>query len=187
MKRFSFVIMSQDSSDTSVLSLHVTQEQRNTIEALFRHNNWNFDVVDTCGSGDNGSESGNDESDLVRPNVCFEQDSDSDRCPHCLCKPCITDERHRQLWWPEQSYTPRRKNSGLRKRLYQKFWTMMYHRGIWAEEEYLQRKAVALGFDPHHNHYVYHKRDIMPACVIKLVRGWYPNPRDIPYMGHMWE
>ena len=34
--------MSQDNSDTTLLSLHVTQEQRDTIEALFNHNNWNF-------------------------------------------------------------------------------------------------------------------------------------------------
>ena len=33
----------------------------------------------------------------------------------------------------------------------------------------------------------WHKRDIMPKCVITLVRHWFPNPGGFPYMGHMWE
>ncbi len=24
-------------------------------------------------------------------------------CAYCLCKPCITDERNRQLWWAAES------------------------------------------------------------------------------------
>jgi hypothetical protein len=33
----------------------------------------------------------------------------------------------------------------------------------------------------------WHKRDIMPKCVVTLVRHCFPNPGGFPYMGHMWE
>ena len=26
--------------------------------------------------------------------------------------------------------------------------------------------------------YIYHRRDLMPKCVIELVRHWYPNLQD---------
>ena len=29
-------------------------------------------------------------------------------------------------------------------------------------------------------------REIMQDCVLKFVRGLYPNPESQPYMGHKW-
>ena len=29
-------------------------------------------------------------------------------------------------------------------------------------------------------------REIMTECVLKLMRGLYPNIPDIPYLGHKW-
>ena len=29
-------------------------------------------------------------------------------------------------------------------------------------------------------------REIMPECVLNLVRGLYPNPPDTPILGHRW-
>ena len=29
-------------------------------------------------------------------------------------------------------------------------------------------------------------REIIPECVLNLVRGLYPNPPDTPYLGHKW-
>jgi hypothetical protein len=29
-------------------------------------------------------------------------------------------------------------------------------------------------------------REIMPDCVLSVVRGLYPNPPSQPYMGHKW-
>ena len=138
--------MSQDNSDTTLLSLHVTQEQRDTIEALFNHNNWNFTEANDTVPGRNTND--DNDYDLVQPLCCVDQDEDADKCPQCLCKPCITDNRFRQLWWPVDCQPARRRNHGIRKGLYRKFWTMLYHRGIWADEEYLQRKIIAFGLDP---------------------------------------
>ena len=33
---------------------------------------------------------------------------------------------------------------------------------------------------------VYVLREITPECVLKLVRGLYPNLSDTPYLGHKW-
>lgn len=178
------VIMSQNTQDVNLLSLYVTLEQRNTIEALFTHNNWDFSAVECPPVGPDREA---EDYDLVQPLAPFSQDEQADRCPHCLCRPCITSEQFRQLWWPIETVPSSRRNSGLRKALYRKFWTMLYHRGVWADPEYIERKTVALSLDPQHSAYVYHRRDIMPKCVVALVRHWYPNPKDVPYMGHMWE
>lgn len=179
--------MSQDTQDRNLLSLYVTQEQRDNIEALFIHNNWDFSAVDVPLTGSVRDTCKSADCDLVRPSVVFPQDQEAERCPHCLCRPCITNEQFRQLWWPTDPVPPRRRNSGLRKGLYRKFWTMLYHRGIWADPEYIERKRGALTLDPHLTNYVYHRRDIMPKCIVTLARYWYPNPKGIPYMGHMWE
>ena len=32
-----------------------------------------------------------------------------------------------------------------------------------------------------------HRRELMPECVVDLARQLYPNPKNIPYMNHMWE
>lgn len=117
-------------------------------------------------------------------------------CPHCLCGPCVTNDGNRQLWWPERRAGPRESNSGKRKLLYKKFWLMLMRRGAFNDPRYIDRKERALAQDPHYRDYVWvgdshrtiaHRRDIMPNCVLQLVREWYPNPPKIPYMGHMWD
>ena len=111
------------------------------------------------------------------------------QCPFCFCSPCITDESNRQLWWEVENLPPHARNSEKRKKLYKKFWTMMHHRGTWNNPLYLNKKQFALGADPNRRRYVYiyHRRDIMPDCVIKVVRTWLSNLSAIPYMGHLWE
>jgi len=65
---------------------------------------------------------------------------------------------------------------------------MMYHRGIWSKEEYLLRKKNALTVGQQNREdWATHKRDILPKCVVKLVRGWYPNPKGVAYMGYLWQ
>ncbi len=51
------------------------------------------------------------------------------------------------------------------------------------------KKAIALGHDPENQKYVYHRRDFMPNCALKLVGArTVPKLRpEVPYMGHMWE
>lgn len=31
----------------------------------------------------------------------IQQNENFDECPHCFCKPCITDEINKQLWWED--------------------------------------------------------------------------------------
>lgn len=64
---------------------------------------------------------------------------------------------------------------------------MMYHRNVWNHPTYIQKKISALQRDPRYRNFVNHRRDIMPNCVLKCVRGWFPNPENVPYMGHLWE
>lgn len=48
--------------------------------------------------------------------------------------------------------------------------------GLWKQEQYLsEKKQMGCKNDV---------REIMPFCVICDVRTRWPNPPDIPYMGH---
>jgi hypothetical protein len=108
------------------------------------------------------------------------------KCDQCLCHPCITDPSNTQGWWETDNLMPSRRNSGLRKVAYRKYWTMLYHRQVWISEEYMARKVASMGLNPAEHDHVYHKRDLMPDCVKKLVRTWYPNLPGMSYMGHRW-
>ena len=61
-------------------------------------------------------------------------------CPHCYCRPCITSETNRQLWWPITNSEPSEHNRGIRNKIYKKFWSMMHNRYMWSEPRYLARK-----------------------------------------------
>ena len=87
----------------------------------------------------------------------------------------------------EEPEMANRSNAQLRKDKYKRFWTMLFHRNVWKDPRYRERKRRALQHDPRRKNYVYHKRDIMPKCVIDLVRHWLPNLNNQPYMGHMWQ
>jgi hypothetical protein len=126
----------------------------------------------------------------------IDQDPAELECSHCFCRPCITDERNRQMWWETDSQEPDELNSGRRKAVlvYRRYWTMMYHRQVWNDLKYLEKKALALQRRPGRKKPVYHRRDIMPNCVIDLLRRWFPNPEKsrqsrhlCPYMGHKWD
>ena len=54
----------------------------------------------------------------------------------------------------------------------------MFHRGVWKDPRYLEQKREALRRDFRRKKYIYHRRDLMPKCVIELVRHWYPNLQD---------
>jgi hypothetical protein len=45
---------------------------------------------------------------------------------------------------------------------------------------YIVMKADAMSRDPRRQRYDRHKRDIMPKCVVSLVRHWFPNPGGFP-------
>ena len=117
----------------------------------------------------------------------IEQDDNFDEYLYCFCRPCITNERNRQLWWETDYQIEHERNSQLRKEKYKRFWTNLFHRGVWKDPRYLEQKHEALHRDFRRKKYIYHRRDLIPKCVIELVRHWYPNLQDKEYMGHMWE
>ena len=63
---------------------------------------------------------------------------------------------------------------------------MLSNMGVWSCQDYVQHKTAVFGRDPRQKQFVYHKREIMPDCVIELVRHWYPNVQGVEYMGHLW-
>lgn len=174
-----------ESQKISVLSLEVNEEQIEAIRAFFAHNDWDFNEVN-IGNNDN-SVSSETTDDLPQENYSIEHDPESPECPHCLCRPCITNEQNRQMWWESQEHAAHEGNSFLRKEKFKRFWTNLYHRGIWNDPRYLERKRAALRRDRPRKKYVYHRRDLIPKCVLTLVRKWFPNPDVQEYMGHHWD
>ena len=108
-------------------------------------------------------------------------------CPFCLCTPCITYEEHKQMWWPEQDAMPSPHNRSVRNTMYKKFWGQLYNYGVWKDPRYIHRKASAMGQDPKLKHYKWHRRDLMPDCILLQVRKWLPKTQMENYVGHSWE
>ena len=57
-------------------------------------------------------------------------------------------------------------------------------RGAWRHLLYVRKKETAMCRDHIDGTVVLVLREIMPECVLKLVRGLYPYPPDTPYRGH---
>ena len=176
----------RNEGNISQWNLLVTDEQRSAIEQLFQIFGW--DIVEATEVISEESETPCTYNDVV-----VSSSIEDNECSYCLTKPCITHERFRQLWWLHDSKPPHSTNSRSRKDIYRRFWTMLDHRGVWGSQQYIERKAQALAAQspelawsgPKGNG---HPRDLMPECVVKLVRGWLwlPNPPGQPYMGHKW-
>ena len=166
--------MDTEKQHSDIIIKNLNKDQIKDIRQFIQTKKWNIDVryieekTTICG----------DTKYHIAP---IETES---KCPYCFCQPCITHELNRQLWWGNGSKEPHVENSGLRKRCYQRFWAMMTHRHVWNTEEYIIKKEQMLAGQNHQNVIVF--RDIMPDCVLKVVRGWFPNPKNIPYMGHKW-
>ena len=80
------------STRTHIFSLKVNPEQRKTIIQFINFNSWDLDEMLFK------------EGSVCRDTNCDDQDFESisqnencDECPHCLRKPCITDEQNRQM------------------------------------------------------------------------------------------
>lgn len=126
-----------------------------------------------------------DDSDDGDESNSESSDSESE-CRFCFCSPCVTT--HRQLWLPNQPAHPRAANSELRRQKYKKFWKIMDTLGAWRNAKYLRKKHRRFGVDDVDTVWagVGSIREIMPQCILDLVRGIYPNPPGQPYMGHKW-
>ena len=104
-------------------------------------------------------------------------------CPFCFLAPCIVTICNNAHWiGPGQN--PSEHNPAIRKGIYYRFWSAIANLGGWNLPQYIVKKTAHGGGDPA---IVYHRREIMPDCVLKFTRGRYPNPDGIPYMGHHWE
>jgi hypothetical protein len=100
-------------------------------------------------------------------------------CPYCFLDPCITTYRQR---WLGDGQDARAGNNLLRKTIYKKYWKLIGDFGGWNDVRYIDKKQTSMANEAD----VIIQREIMPECVLKLVRGLYPNLDGIPYMGHMW-
>ena len=109
---------------------------------------------------------------------------EGEQCQFCFCQPCVTSPINKQQWWPNSNAGPAESNNAKRKTLYRKFWTMLYHRGIWGTSQYLSKKDQLLQGARHD--YARINGEIMPECALYIVRNWYPSPVGTPYMGHKW-
>lgn len=158
------------------ITLKIDRDQELAIRNLFEANGWDFE-----------NESKIDDDHTVNNHtnrIIILPENERIKCPFCFCQPCVTDEKFRQLWWSDNPKPPEPSNSSIRKDIYKRFWVMLSHRGAWDKEEYIQKRANAL--DSIRNNNIVIRREIMPDCVLKIVRGWYPNPSNVSYMGHKW-
>ncbi|CAC5426768.1 unnamed protein product [Mytilus coruscus] len=102
-----------------VLSLEVTQEQREAIYHFFANNDWEFKDI----SGENASVEKNESNE---GDFFIAHDENSDECPNCLCRQSITNERNRQLWWENENHPEHERNAYLRKDKYKRFGPICY-------------------------------------------------------------
>ncbi len=113
---------------------------------------------------------------------------DKDECPHCLCQPCVLCDENVQLWWPKAFTPPHPDNDQYRYALYRRFWTMLYRRGVFCDERYIERKERALDKQrKRQGKFIVSRRDLMPLCVVTQVRNWFPNTDNVNYKNHCWE
>lgn len=103
-------------------------------------------------------------------------------CQQCYLSPCITT--YHQSWLGHGA-EPNARNAPLRKKKYKLFWKVISDRGGWLHPTYLEKKQRLLHRTMDDN-IVWTPREIMPECVLNLVRGLYPNPPGQGYMGHKW-
>ena len=54
---------------------------------------------------------------------------------------------------------------------------MLFHRGVFLDDRYRERKSRALKSDPRFRNTVSHRRDILPECVVNVVQFWFPYPK----------
>lgn len=127
------------------------------------------------GDGEAGRDGGDDNDDDGADNL------EEGQCPDCFLGPCIV-ERNREAPWIGPGQAPSDHNSGIRKSIYKRFWRCIANLGGWNLPQYVARKRRVAGGD----WAKYHQREVMPDCVLGYVRGKYPNPPSVPYMGHYW-
>jgi len=160
----------------SKITMYVTDEQRKELLTFLQNKNWDVEMeIEETATAMPVAEAA-----YVPPPMPQHAEGVAE-CPLCLCSPCIINEQNKQLWWPANNRPPHNLNSHERKLLYRRFWAMLYNCGAWKDVRYIERKVAARRGDC-----TWHKRELMPECVVQQCRNWLPNPRNQPYLGHKW-
>ena len=90
---------------------------------------------DSCASARNVT-AGVDVSHSGQGNEASELDDDREECIFRFCSPCVTCVRQQ---WLGHGHDAHKRNSGIRKKLYRKFWSMMNMRGAWRHPLYVRK------------------------------------------------
>ena len=108
---------SETNEISSILSLEVAQEHKGTIFHFLAHNNLEFKEVQIPPNNDQSRD------DLGDGDYFIEQDDKFDECLYCFCRPCITHDRNRQLWWETDNQIDHERNSqkGKVQNIFNKF------------------------------------------------------------------
>ena len=194
-----------DTMEHISLTIAVNREQRDALDIFFSMNNWRLNVLsensiiedttkDTCTCTlhnekvkvEYKSSTSGQQPNPGEPEPGDDIDNDVE-CLFCLCTPCCTS---RPQLWLGCGQPARAGNTGVRKTMCKKYWGVLNFLGTWSDMRYLEQKAQAMGRGDNPEDVWIAKgkiREIMPLCVLKQVRGLYPNPEGIPYMGHKWQ
>lgn len=141
----------------------------------------NFSVTEDTGeTSNNGTDNQNETAEPQRE-VPAEPDRNNE-CPFCFLTPCVTETPPH---WVGPGAAPHDRNAALRKIRYKKFWSLLNRLGAWIDPRYKSKKEHQFGRN--RQGCVITMREIMPECVLRLVRSRYPNIPGRPYMGHLWE
>ena len=174
------------------MSFHLTlkginHEQKDAVQQLFE--SMNVEVTDVCKTESTAHSSQLDDIPRSQPLALplnwrptfplpDSRGSGSAECQFCFCVPCVTTSRQS---WLEMGQSAHRRNSGIRKKMYRKFWSMLER-----HPAYLHKKSAVMECDGVDESVVEVLREIMLDCVLSLVRELYPNPVGVPYLGHKW-
>ena len=192
-----------------VWEIAVTEEQQEVIKGIFTFHGWDLEELgerpleqyipttkeseytpSTSSSGCGGAGDG-DHGDSDDDYSDDQDDSPAlgpNHCQYCFLNPCVTT-RHQA--WLGNGQQPRAGNNLLRKDRYKKYWSVMDHYGGWNIDQYLRKKKRLFrsirSRQIDRDTIVETRREIMPECILKQVRGLYPNLPGQPYMGHTWQ
>jgi len=165
---------------TSRLILEVNEKQKQAILAFVNANDWDIKITEQISKTDDASHNNDSGGEELYP--MQRHQAGENECPFCFCAPCIVSEGMRQMWWPDTNHEPSHTNSCARRPLYKRFWAMLQNCGAWNDPRYNEKKIMARRGDG-----TWHRRELMPECVVTKCRQWLPNPESLPYMGHKWE
>lgn len=97
-----------------------------------------------------------------------------------LCRPCITQDQQTSLVISGM-LTAKHEQITPTKRQLQTFFDNTVAQGCLERSEVFRSEKESSPEGPHHRQYIYHRRDILPKCVVDLVRTWLPNLNDQPF------